>query len=69
MLGLSEPNFRVAKDWNEPLLPQAAGRVPVKGKLTTDRTDRTGKLPGWAHDAGNDPANIVRGISLTLVSV
>ena len=64
MLGLSEPNSRVAKDWNEPLLPQDGGRVPVKGKLKMDRVDRTGKLPGWAHDAGNDPANIVRGFLL-----
>ena len=58
MLGLSEPNSRVAKEGNESLPPQDGGRVPVKGKLEMDRTDRTGKLPGWAHDAGSDPANI-----------
>ena len=58
MLGLSEPNCRVVKDWNELLLPQDGGRVPVKGKLKMDRTDRTGKLPGWAHAAGSDPAGI-----------
>ena len=53
MLELLEPNIRVANDGNEPLLPQDAGRVPVKGKLNMNRNDRSGKLPGWAHDAGN----------------
>ena len=46
MLGLSEPKSRVAKDWNEPLLPQDAGRVPVKGKLMMDRTDMTRNASG-----------------------
>ena len=52
-MGSSEPKSSVAKEGNEPLPPQDGGRVPVKGKLKMNRTDRTGKLPGWAHAAEN----------------